>query len=370
NPDVLVCIEWRDAVQAHDMIRRWTGSYRNQAPDLTVMTDLWLAEHAGDVLPPPASIQRAVKGLFPPSVLARGVIGDRVAGVPWTVATEALYYRSDLLAEMDMSPPASFEELADCAVKLADPPHRYGIGIPGPGMGGEELLHVLANAMGHVEPDENGTIQPGAEPFVKALSLVVEMQSRGAVEPEVLTWSEMDLAGLMAQGRLGMMIARPWLAAVLERAEMKRQSELKKALALGEDGAARVAELQAARIEWAVAPLPTDDGGSGHLTVDWLVALSTSDTPQIAFRFMQYMASNDRQRALAVLGGIPATRALARQMSAEPAWQAHLAGFGHARGLPMEQWELLRRQLADALGHAVSGRRTPAEALERAGEIR
>jgi len=68
-------------------------------------------------------------------------------------------------------------------------------------------------------------------------------------------------------------------------------------------------------------------------------------------------------------GGVPATTALIRELREAPEWRGHLAGIEQARGLPIEAWDHLRLQLGDALGHVISGRRMPAEALEQAAEV-
>lgn len=369
NPDIMLCTEWRSSDQAREMIRRWTGSYRQQAPDLTVVTDLWLPEMGASLAELPEGLQATVSGLFPPSVLARVPSGSKVVGVPWVVATEALYYRSDLMSQAGLHPPESFEELAECAAKLADPPRRYGLGVPGAGWGGEELVHVLAAAQGEIERNDAGSIEPNQPPFASALTLLQTLQSRGGVQPEVLTWSEAELAELMIRGRLAMMLARPWLGIMLDRAEAARQLELRECQKLGEAGQARAAELQAAKIEWDTAPLPVANGGAGHLTVDWLVLFRTSNSPQAAHRFLAWLAHDDRQRALAMLGGVPATVRLARQCAAEPRWRGHLVGLETARGLPIEQWAQLRPRLGEALGYVISGRLSPQEALSQAAAM-
>lgn len=85
-------------------------------------------------------------------------------------------------------------------------------------------------------------------------------------------------------------------------------------------------------------------------------------------RFARFMAGEDRQRALAMLSGVPATQALVAELGETPPWAGHTQGLETARGLPLDQWDALSAELGQALGYAISGRRTPAEALARAGE--
>lgn len=368
NPDVIVCTEWRDVRDADEWVRRWTGSLRDHAPDLTVMTDLWLAKYYHDTLPLPSDLQEDLTVRLPESIRARGTHARKLRGVPWTVATEALYYRSDLFAEAGLAVPTTAEELVECAVALADPPAIYGFGMPGPGLGGENVLHTLATALGVMVPDEVGRIASTLPPFVEALGLLVAMQSRGGLQPEVLSWSEVELADLMAQGRLAMMVGRPWVNSALLEADRERRRKLAEADALGDEGAARAEKLRAAEIKWAQAPLPRTEQGVTHLSVDWLVVMKSTDAREPAMRFARFMAGEDRQRALAMLSGVPATQALVAELGETPPWAGHTQGLETARGLPLDQWDALSAELGQALGYAISGRRTPAEALARAGE--
>ncbi len=368
NPDVIVCTEYLDARDADEWVRRWMGSFRDHAPDLTVLTDLWLAEHYHDTLALPGDLQEELIVRLPESILARGTHAHRLRGVPWTVATDALYYRSDVFAQAGLAVPTTADELIECAAQLADPPAMYGFGMPGAGLGGENVLHALASALGEIVPDEAGGIAPTLPPFVEALGLLAGMQGRGGLQPEVLSWSEAELVGLMAEGRLGMMVGRPWVHSVLLQADRERRRELDEAEALGDVGAATAEQLRAARIEWAQAPLPRTAQGTTHLSVDWLVVMKSTEVREPAMRFARFMADEERQRTLAMLGGVPSTRELMTQLRETAPWAGHSVGLETARGLPLDQWEALSAQLGNALSYAISGRRTPVEALQRAGE--
>ncbi len=367
NPDVIICTDWRASEYAEDWVRRWTGSYADHAPDIALFTDLWLASHYVDLVTLPDEMQADLTRRIPGSVLARGKHGGALCGVPWVAATEALYYRSDLLGDAGLAPPKSAAGLVQCAIELADPPSRYGFGVPGPGLGGEGTLHALATGLG-VTADDDGATKPTASPFVDALQMLVQMQSGGGLQPEVLTWSEVELARLMAQGRLAMMVGRPWVDALLRQAEEDRQTQLAEAVDMGEDGEGRARELRAQKIEWSQAPLPRAEGGATHLAVDWLVVFGNTDASEQALRFLRFVAEEDSQLALAMLGGVPATKRLAAELGGTTPWAGHLQGLADARGLPLQGWDLLSRQLSDALNYAISGRRTPAEALANSAQ--
>lgn len=343
HPEVLVALEWRDAAEAESTVARWLDGHRKYAPDVTVLTDVWVKDHRRELLPLSGELRRDIRERFVPSVLEQGGELKPLRGVPWTVATTALYYRSDLLAEVELEPPRDFEQLVECAVALADPPQRYGFGLPGVGFGAEGLLYALALAAGGETADEEGEVEPTAAPFERALGLLVELQSRGALQPEVLTWTEAELGELMAAGRLGMMVGRPWLAAMLRR---------------GPEG-----------IKYGALPLPREPEGTNHVTVDWLVAFRETDRQEEALKLLQFVAEEGSQRALAMVGGVPATKGLCEELEGRAPWEAHLEGLAEARGLPLDDWLRLKAELGNAVTYAISGRRSAAEALQEAVSI-
>jgi ABC-type glycerol-3-phosphate transport system substrate-binding protein len=342
-PGVLIALEWRDAAEAESTVARWLNGHRRYAPDVTVLTDVWVKEHRRDLLPLNGELRRDVRERFVASVLEQGGELKPLRGVPWTVATTALYYRSDLLAEAELEPPRDFEGLVKCAAALGDPPERYGFGLPGVGAGAEDLLYALAAAAGGEMAEEGEEVMATAGPFERALGLLVELQSRGALQPEVLTWTEAELGELMATGRLGMMAARPWLAAMLRRAPEE--------------------------IKHGAVPLPREPEGKTHVTVDWMVAFRDTDRQEQALELLQFVAEEGSQRALAVVGGVPATKGLCEELKGRPPWAAHVAGLVEARGLPLKQWLRLKAELGHALTYAISGRRSPAAALQEAASI-
>ncbi|MGD9498504.1 MAG: ABC transporter substrate-binding protein [Armatimonadota bacterium] len=273
-------------------------------------------------------------------------------GVPWAVATPALYYRSDLLREAGADPPRSCQELVDVAAQLADPPRRWGLGMPGPGQGGEELLHALALAM--PPGDEAAGAQADLmQRLERALELVVEMQARGALQPETLSWGELELVQAFAQGRLGMVIAGPWAAWLLRAADQARVD-------------LPPTEETAQSFEWAVAPLPVAEGGAGQVSVDWLVAFADTDRAEAAEKLLRYMAELESQRALAMLCGAPALTGLWAELAGSPPWSGHIPALRPGSGLPLGEWSDLRLRIASALYWALSGRLAPGAALERA----
>lgn len=134
HPEVIVALEWHDAALAEELLPRWRGRYRSHAPDVTVVADRWAWAHRSEVAHLPADLATTLRAECDPAVIERG--GGAPRGVPWAVSTPAVYYRADVVRELGLQAPTTLVELADLAARLADPPARFGLGVPGPGGGG------------------------------------------------------------------------------------------------------------------------------------------------------------------------------------------------------------------------------------------
>ena len=61
----------------------------------------------------------------------KGVYKQKLLGLVWATSTKALFYRKDLFCKAGLSPPQTWEDMLNAAIKLNDPPNVYGLGLPG-----------------------------------------------------------------------------------------------------------------------------------------------------------------------------------------------------------------------------------------------
>ncbi|WP_026361172.1 extracellular solute-binding protein [Amycolatopsis nigrescens] len=67
-----------------------------------------------------------------PSVLDTAKVNGKVYGLPWYTGIRALYYRTDVFAELGLQPPATLPQLAETARTIrAAKPDLYGISVGG-----------------------------------------------------------------------------------------------------------------------------------------------------------------------------------------------------------------------------------------------
>ncbi|MEV4315128.1 extracellular solute-binding protein [Actinocrispum sp. NPDC049592] len=67
-----------------------------------------------------------------PSVVDTAKVGGKTYGIPWFTGTRALYYRTDVFKELNLTPPKTLAELTETARKIRQArPDLYGISVGG-----------------------------------------------------------------------------------------------------------------------------------------------------------------------------------------------------------------------------------------------
>jgi len=275
---------------------------------------------------------------FIPDIVRGIVIDDRIYGVPWRMDSLALYYRPDLLPE-GSGAPQSWEDLLKTATEIADEEkHLYGLGLPGAagGQSASALLVFLWGAGGSLY-DEDGQINFTSPQMRQALSFWVKMARRGALQPEVLSWDALRLQAAFGEGKLGMIMAGSALAVRLRK--------------------------EYPQLNFAVAALPYRDRPVAYVSATYLVIMRSSPHRNESRDFLKFVASRRGQQHLMATGSVPSHNELIAQVRSDPLMSAFTANLDHAHSIPREHWASIEMLLEDALYLALSGRRTPQEAL-------
>ncbi|MBU0607061.1 MAG: extracellular solute-binding protein [Armatimonadetes bacterium] len=343
NPDVRANYNAEDWSQARVRLKYWFGSHSQYAPDVTILPDIWLAAYADQLMPLDGVLKAKDTSGLVPAVLDRCRVNGRLVGIPWIVRSRALYCRTDLLEAAKLKPPKTLEELQAAATALAKPPDVYGLGLPGrPGGGGLEAFLDLLAAHGGQPLDKDGKLQLQSKEAEAALAFWQTLHRERVLEPEVLSWSELDLQEAFARGQLAMLIAGPELHQRLRKV--------------------------APTLKFGVTALPTGGDPSLAIAVEVLVALRNTQQPEATTRFLRFMASDEAQRAMTLMGGLPVAEAYYQRVRGDVDVAPFVTGLERARGLPMAQAEPAARIVERALWLCLSGRATPAEALKIASD--
>ncbi|MBF6328077.1 extracellular solute-binding protein [Nocardia transvalensis] len=134
HPGTEVDVQWIPVAGRAD---RFAGAFNDpaSAPDVAEFGNTDLAGYAvtGAFADLGADLAAWPEGAdLIPSVLDTAKSGGKIYGLPWFTGVRALYYRTDIFAELGLRPPATLAELADTARRIrAARPDLYGISVGG-----------------------------------------------------------------------------------------------------------------------------------------------------------------------------------------------------------------------------------------------
>ncbi|MFJ4690095.1 extracellular solute-binding protein [Streptomyces sp. NPDC088766] len=285
-------------------------------------------------------------GGFAEGILSAGTYEGKVYGLAPAVSTVALVYNKDMLAEAGVSVPKTWDELKAAAKKLTRP-GRYGMAVDANATfeGTWQFLPFLWSNGG----DERRLDTPQA---AQALQLWVDLVKSGSMSKSVLNWTQADVHDQFVARRTAMMINGPW-----------RISDLDK------DG----------NLHWGAAPVPVRQTGQTLVTPlggeVWTVPRTASeDRQEKAARVLACLTDSTHTLAVAKqYHTVPSRTAVASRYAEQtPAMAAFVSGVAGARARTRElgvRWPEAATGIYTAVQDALTGERTPQEALERAQQI-
>jgi multiple sugar transport system substrate-binding protein len=319
--------------------------------DAFVVDAIWVAELAragwladlSDAFPPDAIRSQFLAGP------AEAVVRDgRTRAVPWFVDVGLLYYRKDLVP----APPATYAALE--AAARAAMAHAPGVsGYLWQGRQYEGLSCAFYEALwGHGgTASRGGRLALDTPEAVRALAWLRGLVARGVSPPSVLVAAEEDARRAFQDGRAVFMRNWPYAWPLLQ------------------DPASPV------RGEVGVAPLPSEDGAPAPGVLGgWQLGVSARAPPArraAAVRLVAHLTSPAANLLLALAyGRNPARRASyddPRLRAGNPFIAGLLPYLERARPRPLTPYYMLTADAVQGeLSAAVSGLRSPAEALRRA----
>lgn len=318
---------------------QWLGDQIRYAPDMLIIHDYHLPAAAGHAASLEGRFPSAFLADLHPALLAQGRLEGVQLAIPWMTAPRALYYRADVLEEAEIAPQQSLDALAQAATDVADPPDMYGFGLPGLRDGGSpDAFMAIYRAMGGLLFNSKGRLAIAEYRGEQALTWLTDILTRGGTQPEVLSWADVELAQLFLDGRLAMLIERPWLLREL----ISRPPPF----------------------EFGVAPVPVSESGHHHITTDCVIVLETARDVDACVDFIQFALSRDQQRGLAGLG-VPSVRKDAlKRLPQDERWAPFADALAKAHGPSPATWADVGPLVSELLEYTLSGRATPRAALD------
>ncbi|MCP4645918.1 MAG: sugar ABC transporter substrate-binding protein [bacterium] len=329
--------KWDDA---HAQIGGWFEA--GKGPDLVVVPDIWLAEYAEFIASCDDLLDARLKGEFFEVLYTKGIYEGRLLGPVWATSTKALFYRKDLFREAGLQPPRNWQEQLGAAVALNNPPAVHGLGLPGAREyeTDDNFFFYLWSAGGRFF-DESGVCDLNSDESVKALTFYCDLVNRyGVTQPEVTTWNRKETRRLFEAGKLAMFATGPW------GVEQFRKN--------------------APDIEFGVVPLPVDTEQVTQIITDHMVVAGYSPRKDVAARFLNFAYQDIHRLAFAKLGILPEKETVAADayFQEDPDWKVFVDVIPCGRTIPLIKWEPIGIAIRETMYQALSGRKTPREALD------
>ncbi|SFQ67825.1 N,N'-diacetylchitobiose transport system substrate-binding protein [Amycolatopsis arida] len=304
--------------------------------DLTAELRSW--EHGDDLLP---------------SVLDTARVDGEVYGLPWFTGIRALYYRTDVFAELGLTPPATLDELAETARTIrAARPDLYGISVGGKYV--YAMLPFLWAAGGELARQEGGrwTAAVTSEAAQRGVTAYTRLIQPDICPPEQCA----DLTGTQS---------------------VQAFAGGKAAMTIGGDFNRKAVEAGEAGGKYAVVPLPGFEPGAiapafagGNL----LGVFGASQRRGLAVEFVQLLGGPEYQRRMyEAMGNLPTLGSVQRGLVdqdpfLEPFVATLRSGTRFVPGTPA--WSRIDAQgvLPTAVQRIATGEQRPEEALGVAAE--
>lgn len=274
NPEVEIQVTALPWDAAHNKFQ--TSISGGSTPDLAMMGSTWMVDFADAFATVPSNF--GTDDFFE-GPLAAMTVGDRLAGVPWTVDTRALYYREDLAQQAGWTEaPSTWDELKQLAKDLQANGSEYGISLSAGTDSFQSSLWMPWSAGAELADGEDWTLN--SPEMQTGFEFYASFFAEGIADATPDTASAAT-EGAFVSGESPIMITGPW-------------------------GMAEIDNLGGA--DYAVAPLPSDVSSTAFAGGSGLVVFRESENQDAAWKFAQWLSEAQTQADLfSLTGELPST---------------------------------------------------------------
>lgn len=318
------------------------GASAHQLPDLTLIDNPNLQQVAQTgALVPLKQAGLSTDGFYP-SIVSAGQYQGKLYGIAPGVNGLALFYNKDKLAKANVKPPKTWAQLKSAAAKLTYG-STYGLGFSA--VGNEEGVFQFEpfffTAGGKLNKLDSAQ-------GVKALQLWTDLVHDGSASKSVVNWTQADVNDQFVAGHLAMMINGSWQLAVLNKHK---------------------------KLHYGVIPLPTPQAGGKPVTPlggeVWAVAKSGGARQAKAIQVLKCMLSDKNTLSWSKLNAyVPSKQSAAAKLAKQkPLMSTFVTETATAKARTQvlgTKYPDVSTALADAIQSAITGSKSPQQALQQA----
>ena len=216
NPGIklnLDVVSWNDVYTEVD-----TRIANDNAPDILNIDVFANYANEGLLMPVEDYCPEELFEDFFPSFIEQSVIDDTVWAVPDLASARALFYNVDILEEVGVEVPETWEELQDVSQAIIDyydgEIYPWGIDMTTDEGQAAFAYYVWGNGGGFV--DEDGEWAVNSPENVEAIEFALSLVEDGYTNPNPATQTRYDLQDMFAAGKLAMLIAPNQLPTYVE----------------------------------------------------------------------------------------------------------------------------------------------------------
>jgi N,N'-diacetylchitobiose transport system substrate-binding protein len=341
HPGDRVEVQFVPWASAHDQFVTAIGG--GQVPDVAEMGSTWTPEFGDIGALEPADLPA---GAYVQSLVDGATIDSTAYGVPWYAGARALIYRADVLSQLGLSVPTTWDELVSVGRAIRDRTRMAAFGVAGNAQ--HYVLPMVWQNGGEIAYRKGGIWRSGMDSpeAVKAVQFYADLYRVERFAPAgALSWNARDVRKAFEAGDLAMMIGGAWDV----RALLAAHPEL------------------AGKVGTALLPAgPTGDrdsfAGGSHL-----VTFAGSKKEALARRYLDFLLDPSRVTAFTTkIGFLPGARAAA--VPSDPLYAPFSAQLeDHSRTYPpTREWGGFEADglFTSAVQQVMAGKRTAAQAMK------
>jgi N,N'-diacetylchitobiose transport system substrate-binding protein len=283
NPNAEVDLQFVPWASAHDRFVTAIGG--GQVPDVAEMGTTWTPEFGA--LGAFAPLGEEVSGDYVSSLVESGRVEGETYGLPWYGGARALLYRSDVLEELGLEAPGTWDDIVSVGEAVREETDLYPFGAIGEDI--HQYLPMVWQAGGEIAVESGGrwTSEMDSPEAAEAFDFYAALFRDHQFSPEgALTWTSVDLRSAFENGDVAMMIGGSW--------------DVEGILASAPDLEGKIATVLT----------PEGPGGNGDAFAggSHLVVFGESQNPELATRYAEFLAEPGRVNEFASqLGFLPGT---------------------------------------------------------------
>lgn len=263
-------------------------------------------------------------------------------GVPFSLSSKALYYRSDLIE----TPPTNWDELLETAKKVkSENPDMYGFSITTDIAEGTSGIYNFIYQNGGSATDLEGNIKLNTKENIDTLNYLKEFQKAGVISDPIGT-SRASQDEMFKNGNLAMFISGPW-------EENKLNETIEK-------------------VPYEVALLPKGKNMGVTLVTDSFSISQTSKNKELAWELIEFMGQFKYQNAYdKTMNLFPVLKEEQSQIRYS---EGFLKPFGeminYGIGEPkMPVWDTFNKEFLEAVQEVLTDKASAEDALESAEKV-